>query len=221
MTEEGARGPWWRCATVWLVSTSVAGALGWWLLPALTATPGILTAGRAASFETMLVSLAAVVAAGCIGWLWLVTTLTAAAAATGRVRSRLDGCPDAWRRLVLSACGVALAFGLLVPADAVTLPSTGQGDHGRGAALVQGLPLPDRPSSGPSPARGAGPATPRGELVVVSAGDTLWAIAGEELAAGAPHWRRLYAANRKVIGDDPDLIRPGQRLRVPPAGADR
>ncbi|MCP9993213.1 LysM peptidoglycan-binding domain-containing protein [Streptomyces albogriseolus] len=25
-------------------------------------------------------------------------------------------------------------------------------------------------------------------------------------------WQRLYAANRDVIGDDPDVIVPGQRL---------
>ncbi|MCI4144440.1 LysM peptidoglycan-binding domain-containing protein [Streptomyces sp. MMS20-AI2-20] len=27
-------------------------------------------------------------------------------------------------------------------------------------------------------------------------------------------WRRLYAANRDVIGDDPDVIVPGQRLDI-------
>jgi nucleoid-associated protein YgaU len=28
-------------------------------------------------------------------------------------------------------------------------------------------------------------------------------------------WREIYAANRAVVGPDPDLIRPGERLRLP------
>jgi nucleoid-associated protein YgaU len=31
----------------------------------------------------------------------------------------------------------------------------------------------------------------------------------------ARFWPKIYAANRAVIGDDPDLIMPGQRLRIP------
>ncbi|MCQ4085076.1 LysM peptidoglycan-binding domain-containing protein [Streptomyces sp. RB6PN25] len=44
----------------------------------------------------------------------------------------------------------------------------------------------------------------------VAPGDTLSAIA----AAHGTTWQRIYAANRQVIGDDPDLILPGQRLTV-------
>ena len=46
-------------------------------------------------------------------------------------------------------------------------------------------------------------------------------IAAEALGPGADDaevadaWRRLYRANRAAVGPDPDLIRPGQRLRVP------
>jgi len=236
MNSTGERGAWWRCTTVWLASTAVAGGLIWWLLPELSAAPGVLTGDPSVAFETMLVSLAAVAATCCILWLWLVTTLTTAAAATGRVRSRLHGCPEAWRRLVLTACGVALASGLLVPTHAaaalpvlITDPVTpGRGDPGRGAALVEGLPLPDRPTTRPASAvRRVGPTPPRGSLVVVSAGDSLWAIAADHLPVGATdrrvaaEWRRLYAANHDVVGDDPDLIRPGQQLRVPPTAGDR
>jgi nucleoid-associated protein YgaU len=55
----------------------------------------------------------------------------------------------------------------------------------------------------------------------VRPGDTLWRIAAGLLpasvdtAAVASLCGRLYDLNRAVIGDDPDLIRPGQRLRVP------
>jgi hypothetical protein len=59
-------------------------------------------------------------------------------------------------------------------------------------------------------------------IVVVRRGDTLWSIARRHLGRAAGdaavdrEWRRWYAANRAVIGADPDLILPGQRL-VPPA----
>lgn len=58
--------------------------------------------------------------------------------------------------------------------------------------------------------------------VVVRRGDTLWSISARRLGPGtspahiAAAWPRLYAANRGVIGTDPNLIRPGQRLTVPP-----
>lgn len=89
---------------------------------------------------------------------------------------------------------------------------------------LDGLTLPDRPVGGtPTPAhrataedrqRGAG-------TVVVRPGDSLWALVADhlgpdadagELAAGTRAW---YAANRDVIGSDPDLVHPGQVLVVP------
>ncbi len=57
--------------------------------------------------------------------------------------------------------------------------------------------------------------------VVVHRGDTLWAIAARDLgpdatdAEVAAHWPRWYAANRAVIGPDPDLVLPGQVLVRP------
>ena len=47
---------------------------------------------------------------------------------------------------------------------------------------------------------------------VVVKGDTLSAIA--EGAAIKGGWPALYALNKAVVGDDPDLIFPGQRLRL-------
>ncbi|MFL1904079.1 transglycosylase family protein [Streptomyces tauricus] len=49
----------------------------------------------------------------------------------------------------------------------------------------------------------------RGDYTVRS-GDTLSGIA----ARHGTTWQRLYAANRAVIGGDPDVIVPGQRLKV-------
>jgi hypothetical protein len=99
--------------------------------------------------------------------------------------------PGAARRVAERVLGVALtgvAAGVLTAAPAVA-----DGPFDRPA-----------PVAGP-PARAA-PMAAR----VVAPGDTLWGIAGAD-------WPRWYAANRAVVGPDPDLIRPGQRL-VPPAG---
>jgi nucleoid-associated protein YgaU len=58
-------------------------------------------------------------------------------------------------------------------------------------------------------------------VVVVRPGDTLWDLARAGLPAGADdaavagRVREIHDANRAVIGPDPDLIRPHQRLRMP------
>jgi nucleoid-associated protein YgaU len=84
---------------------------------------------------------------------------------------------------------------------------------GPGPASLAGLPLPDRPVDGPQPHEG--------RTIRVGAGDTLWAIARRQLGPGASgadvtaHWRRVHARNAAEIGPDPDLIRPGQTLRLP------
>ena len=44
-------------------------------------------------------------------------------------------------------------------------------------------------------------------------GDTLSGIA-KRMYGQASAWKRIYDANREVI-DDPDLIYPGQNLRIP------
>ncbi|MFK8911307.1 transglycosylase family protein [Streptomyces sp. YS-3] len=50
----------------------------------------------------------------------------------------------------------------------------------------------------------------RGGDYTVREGDTLSAIAG----AHGTTWERVYAANKAVIGGDPDLILPGERLTL-------
>ena len=51
---------------------------------------------------------------------------------------------------------------------------------------------------------------------VVVPGDTLSAIAAALAVRGG--WPALYAANRRVIGADPDVIRPGTVLAIPASG---
>lgn len=67
-------------------------------------------------------------------------------------------------------------------------------------------------------------ADPGPETWVVEAGDHLWAIAAETVADRTGHtddesvgayWQRLIEANRHVVGDDPDLIHPGQVIELP------
>ncbi|MFF5970625.1 peptidoglycan DD-metalloendopeptidase family protein [Streptomyces sp. NPDC012769] len=50
------------------------------------------------------------------------------------------------------------------------------------------------------------------EMYTVTPGDSLSKIAREQHVRGG--WNRLYEANRTVVGDDPDLIHPGQRLTL-------
>ncbi|WP_415953323.1 transglycosylase family protein [Streptomyces sp. KLOTTS4A1] len=52
----------------------------------------------------------------------------------------------------------------------------------------------------------------RAEMYTVVRGDSLSAIAHEQDVRGG--WQQLYAANRKIVGGDPDLILPGQRLSL-------
>jgi murein DD-endopeptidase MepM/ murein hydrolase activator NlpD len=52
----------------------------------------------------------------------------------------------------------------------------------------------------------------RAETYTVVRGDTLSGIAEEQRVRGG--WQRLYAANHATVGDDPDLILPGQRLSL-------
>lgn len=64
------------------------------------------------------------------------------------------------------------------------------------------------------------------KIVVVASGDTLWQIAATHLPSGsspaqvALAWPSWWAANRVVVGPDPNLIRPGERLRAPPGSTD-
>lgn len=209
-----------RCLSVWLLATGGCGGLVPWLFAGI---------GRPAGFETALVDLMSVAGAAAVLWLWLLATFTTYDAARGRAGRTRAGVPVAVRRVVLAACGVGLVSGGLV------LPAHADDGHA-GRSVLAGLPVPDRPTTlsslglafqvAEATAQGdhhRPPARPRPAVttVVVQDGDTLWAIAQRQLGAASDDdavgraCARLYDLNRAVIGDDPDLIHPGQRLRLP------
>lgn len=65
------------------------------------------------------------------------------------------------------------------------------------------LPTP-LPPGGPKP----------GTMYVVRSGDYLSKIA-QAAYGDASQWKKIYAANKAVIGPNPDLIYPGQNLTIP------
>ena len=99
-----------RCTALWAAVTLAAAGLVGWLLPTL-GEPDLVSLDRA------LVWVCATLAALAAGWLWLITTVVAVAALTGRADA-VRGVPAPIRRLLLAACGVALAAGLAGPAGA-------------------------------------------------------------------------------------------------------
>ena len=221
----------WRARASVALFGALGAALGW-------AAPGALSAlsSRGLEFADLLVAVLTAAAVAVYCWLAFAAVITvlarsglAAAGLAGRVADRLA--PALWRRTVLAAWGCAVAVLPVTTAWGVTLVpaiasagggpfASAAGDPGpdRHRPPLFGLPLPDRPV-------GDHPSIDR---VVVRPGDSLWAIADQELGHEASasqiaeRWRQWYRANRQVIGPDPDLILPGTVLRDPgPTGPPR
>lgn len=197
----------WRPVAVWGGVTLAATATA-------HGVPGAWAAARTAQgshgVTDLLVAVCATGLALALAWLWVITTVTVAGLLAGRP---LPG-RGATRRLVLAACGAAVVAGTSMPAMA-----TG----GDGRDLLVGLTLPERAVAPPPQRRTAQPPaspvrTPSGTYVV-RPGDSLWSIALAHPVESdvEARWRAIWQANRDVVGDDPDLILPGQALRLPPA----
>lgn len=54
-----------------------------------------------------------------------------------------------------------------------------------------------------------------GETYEIQSGDTLLTVA-EQVYGDATQWRKIYDANKDVIGPDPDKLKVGMKLKVPP-----
>jgi nucleoid-associated protein YgaU len=123
----------------------------------------------------------------------------------------------------VGAASVPVVDGVTVPTTtaSTTPPSPGPGWR----------PTPPPPRVDSHRARLLAPAPRAGTAmdarVTVRRGDSLWSIAARHLGPGASDaeialaWPRWYAANRRVIGADPDRLAPGQQLCPPPAGEDQ
>ena len=118
--------------------------------------------------------------------------------------------------LCLFACGGSGASPATTPAAAAASPS------------VSPAPSPARPAlaspvASPSAAPGVVASTPGttasqtagGDSYEVQSGDTLATIA-QQFYGDASQWRRIYDANKGVIGDDPDKLKLGTKLTIPP-----
>jgi LysM repeat protein len=220
----GDRGSRWRCLLVWASGTSALGVVALLVLPDAWA----LWAGRSAvaslPLDVLLRRVSACVLLACACWAWpaLTATVSEAWRGAGSVGRGPWALPAGVRRVVLAACGVALVSGVVAPARADH--GLGAHRHAHGLGVLRGLPLPERavapPRSAPRTAS-AEPARPA-RVVDVHVGDTLWVIAERDLPPGASdhdvarHWHAIYAANCRQIGPDPDVIRPGQHLHLPP-----
>ena len=60
----------------------------------------------------------------------------------------------------------------------------------------------------------AASSTTKSTTYTVKKGDSLWLIAKRHYGNGA-QWRKIYDANKKVVGSNPNRIYPGQKLVIP------
>jgi hypothetical protein len=195
-----------RAAAVGTTATAAAAVLADRLLGVLAGARAALVAPDPA-FDRLLVLVCAAAALVAVIWLWLLTTAVVLEALRGRPRTT-PGVPAPVRRIVLSACGVAVIAGLSAPAHAAPSEAPRDRTPQTAASVIAGLRLPDRAVAAPP------------VVVEVRHGDTLWEVARRDLGPGADdaaitaRWHEIYALNRTVVGADPDLIQPAQRLRL-------
>lgn len=174
---------------------------GGWVLGTLAVTsvvliaPGAGTAAQAATgpdFPRAMVAMASLLQLSVACWVLLMIVT-----AQSSLRIVRGITPELMRRTLFAGAAGALVL-TPVQAERSTSPIRHQ---------LDGLRLPDRPVTS--------------DQVTVRAGDTLWAIAERSLPPSASNSEiatscaRWYAANRDVIGSDPNLIHPKQRLTPP------
>jgi LysM repeat protein len=122
---------------------------------------------------------------------------------------------------VSNALAVLLAGGTLTPTQAtiVNLAETMYGVPPEGiiaTTTADPAPIVTTPAPAtatPAPAAAPAAAAPAQRVYIVVPGDNLTRIA--ERFYGNANWQGIYAANRGIIGGNPNLIRPGQHLVIP------
>lgn len=163
-------------------------------------------------------------AAAALVLLWLALAVVVAVVDELRVRRsprravRLTpGVPVVVRRVVALVVGLLLGSAALSATAAERGAATGVPELGWAAsAPAAAAPVEPGWATTRAPAPVQGP-----QEHVVQRGDSLWSLAERRCGPGAGPARvlaeqeRLYAANAAVIGDDPDLLRPGVVLHLP------
>jgi nucleoid-associated protein YgaU len=193
-------------------------------------------AGTARTPAGLVAPLCAIAAAALLGWLGLGALLTALTRLPGPA-GRHASAGSLWVAPAVLRAGVAAALGGSLALAATPAATPARSQPAAAAPQHAGRVEPAAPSwsPGPPPTRPmvgqadvalvsspAGRGRASDERVVVRRGDSLWTIAARHLPPGADDadiaraWPRWYAANRAVVGDDPDRLRPGQLLVRPP-----
>lgn len=80
-------------------------------------------------------------------------------------------------------------------------------------ATVVNLPIPAKPPVSIGTQQPAKQVTPPKNIYTVVKGDSLWKISANKLGSGA-RWKEIYNKNKGVIGGNPNLIYPGQKLVI-------
>ncbi|MDX6285689.1 MAG: hypothetical protein QOG53_1174 [Frankiales bacterium] len=191
--------------------------------PTLLLHPALLAG--AASPDAAVSSLAVALAWLVVCWVAVATLLATVAqipGALGLASARACDAitPIALRRALQATLGLAV---VTIPAVAPVLaPAHADASKpGPGAALPSlDRPAGEAPPPVPLPAGAPTTHVNRPTVHVVRPGDCLWTIAARHLDKPtvdtvADSWPRWYAANRAVIGADPNVLHPGQRLIAP------
>ena len=102
------------------------------------------------------------------------------------------------------------------PAPAVASPSPAASPQRPALAspVTSSSPVVPSVSASPPTTSGGGGAT-NGQTYEIQSGDTLLSIA-EQFYGDTSQWRKIYDANRDVIGSNPDALKVGTSLKIPP-----
>jgi uncharacterized protein YidB (DUF937 family) len=134
------------------------------------------------------------------------------------------------RRAGLGTAAGAAAIAAILPALIDKLTPDGRAPETGRLRELGGSILAGRPAAAPAPRKAdfsnvqagsssTAPAPPQERWYTVVAGDSLSKIA-KRYYGDAQQWRRIYDANREEV-KNPDLIHPGQKLRIPDAAQQR
>lgn len=225
--------------------TAILGGLLLWFGVQLTGGRSApLRIGEGSSTSEMLGLAAAGTGLAICIW-WATSLILALAAEllrrTGRLRSARATAaltPPFMRRLAAVLLGVSLVAGAPAHATApvqqeTTVSAPARADIGLAPAwAVQAdntavdpgwrpTPVPVSGSLLVRPPQRSPDAAASTHRLTVSPGDSLWTLSAEHLgplatdAEIAAFWPELYSVNRHIIGENPELLQPGQLLQLP------